>query len=72
MVANKVLIQCGKGILLIDAKNAGDFNQSLLHYYDTDDNLPLLACLKNCIKTMERSIGREGAINKHDKVEKER
>lgn len=72
MVANKVLIQCGKGILSIDAKNAGDFNQSLLHYYDNDDNLPLLVCLKNCIKTMERSVGRDGAINKHKKEEMER
>ncbi len=72
MVANKVLIQCGKGIMSIDSKNASDFNQSLLHYYDTDDNLPLLACLKNCIKTMERSISRESAMNKHDKEEMER
>ena len=56
MIANKILIQNGKGLLTIDSKNAGEFNQSLLHYYDTNDKAPLLACLKKCIKVMERNV----------------
>ena len=55
MIANKVLIQHGRGLLTIDSKNAEEFNQTLLHYYDTDDNGPLLSCLTKCIKSLERN-----------------
>lgn len=72
MVANKVLIQNGQGLLTIDSKNAEEFNQSLLHYYDTADKGPLLACLTKCIKSMERNLNKEGAKQKHDKEDLER
>ncbi len=68
MIANKVLIQNGEGLLTIDSKNAEDFNQSLLHYYNTDDNAPLLACLKKCIKVMVRNVSIENTRNSNDNL----
>lgn len=55
MIANKVLIQNGQGLLTIDAKNAEEFYQSLLHYYDTADKGPLITCLTKCLKVLERN-----------------
>lgn len=72
MVANKVLIQNGQGLLTIDTKNAEEFNQSLLHYYNTADKGPLLTCLTKCIKSMERNINKDNAKKKYDKEELER
>jgi len=72
MVANKVLIQNGQGLLTIDSKNAEEFNQSLLHYYNTADKGPLLACLTKCIKSMERNLNGVRVTPKHDKEEMER
>ncbi len=54
IVASKILIESGQGVLTIDKSNALVFNESLLHYYDTNDNKPLKECLFKCIKTMER------------------
>ena len=72
MIANKVLIQSGKGLLTIDSKNAEEFNQSLLHYYNTADRGPLLACLNKCLKVMERNVSMEKAKTVSDKEELER
>ena len=72
MIANKVLIQNGKGLLTIDSKNAEEFNQSLLHYYNTADRGPLLACLNKCIKVMERNVSMEKAKTVSDNEELER
>ena len=72
MIANKILIQSGKGLLTIDSKNAEEFNQSLLHYYNTADRGPLLACLNKCLKVMERNVSMEKAKTVSDKEELER
>jgi len=52
IVANKILIENGIGVLTIDEYNAQSFNETLLHYYNTDEKEPLKECLKKCIKTM--------------------
>ncbi len=72
MIANKILIQNGEGLLTIDSRNAEEFNQSLLHYYDTNENTPLLACLKKCIKVMERNTSMENTRNNPKTEELER
>jgi len=59
-------------LLTIDSKNAEEFNQSLLHYYNTADKGPLLACLTKCIKSMERNLNGVRVTPKHDKEEMER
>lgn len=51
IVSNKILIENGEGVLTIDEYHAQLFNETLLHYYDTDDKDPLKECLKTCIKT---------------------
>ncbi|QGZ97342.1 death-on-curing protein [Mycoplasma sp. NEAQ87857] len=51
IIAAKVLIQNGLGILTIGKSNALNFNESLLNYYNTNDDSMLLECLNNCIKT---------------------
>lgn len=54
IVSSKILIEAGQGVLTIGKSNAVDFNEALLHYYNTADNAPLKECLKGCIKTMDR------------------
>lgn len=53
IVASKILIEHGQGILSIDQKHAQAFNDGLLHYYDTNDNGQLVVALRECIKTMQ-------------------
>lgn len=53
IVASKILIEAGAGVLTIGKSDALGFNESLLHYYDTADALPLKACLRGCVKTLE-------------------
>jgi len=55
VVASKMLIEAGAGVLTIGKANALDFNDALLHYYDTADSGPLKQCLMGCIKTMQRN-----------------
>lgn len=55
MIASKMLIADGQGVLTIDKNNALEFNAALLHYYNTDDQKPLCVCLKKCIKTLSRN-----------------
>lgn len=54
IVASKILIEAGQGVLTIGKSNALDFNEALLNFYDTADSTLLKQCLNKCIKTMER------------------
>jgi hypothetical protein len=55
IVASKMLIEAGVGVLTIGKTKAREFNETLLHYYDTADSGPLKQCLISCIKTMQRN-----------------
>lgn len=50
IVASKILISEGKGVLTIGKKEALSFNEALLHFYDTADSRMLKECLMGCIK----------------------
>jgi Fic family protein len=50
IVASKILIEAGVGVLTIGKSNALNFNEALLHFYDTADSKPLRECLAKCIK----------------------
>ncbi len=54
IVSSKILIEAGEGVLTIGKSNALNFNETLLHFYDTNDKKPLEECLKKCIKRLER------------------
>ena len=54
IISSKLLIEAGQGVLTIGKSNALDFNEALLHFYDTADKAPLKECLKKCIKTINR------------------
>ncbi len=54
IVASKILISSGQGVLTIGKSNALNFNEALLHFYDTNDKKTLKECLYKCIKTIER------------------
>ena len=53
IVSSKILIAAGTGVLTIGKAEAVDFNETLLHYYDTADPGPLMRCLDRCIKTLD-------------------
>ena len=53
IVASKILIEAGAGVLTIGKADSADFNEALLHYYDTADPQPLKRCLNHCIKTLD-------------------
>lgn len=55
IVASKMLIEAGIGVLTIGKAKEREFNETLLHYYDTADSGPLKQCLMGCIKTMQRN-----------------
>lgn len=65
MLASKVLIENGIGILTIDAKHALQFNEGLLHYYNTSDATPLQNALKACIKSLDM----QKKPSMHDRLE---
>lgn len=50
IIASKILISEGKGVLTIGKKEALSFNEALLHFYDTADSRLLKECLMGCIK----------------------
>lgn len=54
MIASKILMQNGIGVLTIDAKNSLAFNEGLHHFYNTGDKELLISALKGCIKTLDR------------------
>ena len=53
IVASKVLIESGNGILTIGKDNAEEFNIVLNNWYLKNELEPLKKCLKKCIKTLE-------------------
>lgn len=52
MVASKILIENGEGILTIGKDHAEEFNISLNNWYLNNELQPLKECLKKCIKTL--------------------
>lgn len=53
IVASKILIESGNGILTIGKDNAEEFNIALNNWYLKDEKQPLVDCLKKCIRTLE-------------------
>lgn len=53
MIASKILMEHGEGILTIGKDNAEEFNKTLNNWYLKDELQPLKKCLKKCIKTLE-------------------
>ncbi len=53
IVASKILIESGNGILTIGKNNAEEFNTTLNNWYLRDAIQPLKDCLRKCIKTLE-------------------
>jgi len=53
MVASKILIENGEGVLTIGKDHAEEFNITLNNWYLKDELQPLKDCLKKCIKTLE-------------------
>ena len=53
MVASKILIESGEGILTIGKENAEEFNITLNNWYLKNELQPLKNCLKKCIKTLD-------------------
>ena len=56
IAANKILIDNQCGILNIQQENILEFNKTLLHYYNTDDNHLLRKCLKRSIYTIDKNL----------------
>lgn len=54
IVASKILIEAGEGVLTIGKECAEEFNISLHNWYLKEELQPLKNCLKKCIKTLER------------------
>lgn len=53
MVASKILIENGCGILTIGKDHAEEFNITLNEWYLKNELQPLKTCLRKCIKTLE-------------------
>lgn len=53
MVASKILIESGNGLLTIDKDHAEEFNITLNNWYLKNELQPLKDCLRKCIKTLE-------------------
>ena len=53
IVASKILIESGNGVLTIGKNNAEEFNITLNDWYLKDNLQPLKDCLRKCIKTLE-------------------
>ena len=53
MVASKILIENGEGILTIGEDSAEEFNVTLNNWYLKDELQPLKDCLMKCIRTLE-------------------
>ena len=63
IVASKLLMENGSGVLTIGKKEALPFNEALLHYYDTADEKPLKSCLRGCIRTIDRTVEQEQSVS---------
>ena len=53
MVASKILMENGEGILTIGKDHAEEFNTTLDNWYLKDELQPLKDCLRKCIRTLE-------------------
>lgn len=53
MIASKILMEYGEGVLTIGKDNAEEFNITLNNWYLNNKLQPLKDCLKKCIKTLE-------------------
>ena len=53
IVASKILIESGNGILTIGKEHAEEFNTTLNNWYLNNELQPLKSCLRKCIKTLE-------------------
>lgn len=53
IVASKILIESGNGILTIGKDNSEEFNIALNNWYLNDELAPLKNCLRKCIKTLD-------------------
>lgn len=53
IVASKILIESGNGVLTIGKNNAEEFNSTLNGWYLNGRLEPLKDCLRKCIKTLE-------------------
>ena len=53
MVASKILIENGEGILTIGKDNAEEFNVTLNNWYLKNELQPLKDCLRKCIRTLD-------------------
>lgn len=52
IVASKILMESGNGILTIGKENAEEFNATLNNWYLNDELEPLKVCLRKCIRSM--------------------
>lgn len=53
MVASKILIESGEGVLTIGKNNAEEFNVTLNDWYVKGELQPFKECLKKCIKILK-------------------
>lgn len=53
IVANRILIESGNGVLTIGRGHAEELNITLNNWYLRDEVRPLKECLRKCIKTLE-------------------
>lgn len=53
IVASKILIENGCGLLTIGKDNAEEFNMTLNNWYLENEERPFKECLRKCIRTLE-------------------
>lgn len=56
IAANKILVSNQCGILNIMQENIAEFNETLLYYYNNNDNHPLRRCLKRSIYSIDKGF----------------
>lgn len=63
LVANAILIKYGAGVFSIDEKTANEFNERLLHLYNTDEKESLKDYIRNQVQTMSAKFSFHQAKN---------
>lgn len=53
IVASKILIENGCGLLTLGKDNAEEFNRTLNNWYLENEERPFKECLKKCVRTLE-------------------
>lgn len=64
IVANKILIEGGEGILTIDKTIAEEFNTTLKNYYEYNAKQPLKDCLEKATKILTLNINKNSCIKR--------